>query len=81
MAAGDRLELAVRATHLDVVEELRDALHAIGVAGQEDVVGHLARGEVDVVLAIRVGQRDQRVRVRHGDSFSFASRARGLAEP
>ncbi len=82
VAAGDRVELAVPALHLDVVEERRDAVGAIGIARQEDVVGHLAGREVDVVLALRVGQRDQRVRVRHGDSFSFdLARREGSAEP
>ena len=71
--AGDRAELAMLAIDLDVVEQRGDALGPVQVAGQQDVVGHLAGGEVDVVLALGVGQRDQRVRVGHVASFSSTS--------
>jgi hypothetical protein len=67
--AGDRVELAMPPLQLDIIEERRDAVGAVGIARQEDVVGHLARGQVDVILALRVGQRDRRVGVRQGGSL------------
>ena len=73
MPAGDGVELAVATGDLDRVEQAGDAVGAVGVPGQEDVVRDLAGGEVDVVLAIGVGQRDQRVRMRHERS-SLSSR-------
>ena len=51
-----------------------DAVGPVRVAGQEDVVRHLAGREVDVVLAIGVGQRDQGVRMRHERSSQLLTR-------
>ena len=69
MRAGHRVELAVATMDLDVLEHLRDAVGPIGIARQQDVIGDLSGREVDVVLAVGVGQRDQRIRFGHGASF------------
>ncbi len=56
--AGDGVELAMAAMDLDILEHLGDAVGAVGVARQQDVVGDLSGSEVDVVLAVGIGQRD-----------------------
>ena len=61
---GDRGELAVPALELDVVEQPGDLGGAVGVAGEEEVLGQLAGAEIDVVLPLPVGERDAVVRVR-----------------
>ncbi len=61
-AAGDRGELAVALAHLDVGQPRGDALDAILVAGEEDVLGQFAWSECDVVLPFAVGKRDAGVR-------------------
>ena len=53
--AGDRRELAVAALELDRVEAGRDAGGAVGVAGEEDVLGQFAGAEADVVLPFSGG--------------------------
>jgi hypothetical protein len=59
--------------YLDIVEHGCDPVGPIRVPREEDIVGHFTGREVDVVLTIRVGQRNQRVRVTHGDSFDYTS--------
>ena len=56
-ARGAR-ELAMAVPELDAVEEGGDALDAVLVAGEEDVVGQLTRAEADVVLPLAGGDRD-----------------------
>ena len=57
-ASGDRGELAVALAHLDVGQPRGDAVDAVRVAGEEDVLGQLAWSECDVVLPFAVGKRD-----------------------
>jgi hypothetical protein len=62
-APGDRGELPVALPHLDVGQPLGDAVDAVRVAREEDVLGQLAGSERDVVLAFAFGKRDAGVRV------------------
>ena len=49
---------------LDAVEVRCDALDAILVPGEEDVVGQLTRAEPDVILPLAGWDRDADIRVR-----------------
>ena len=61
--AGRCSELAVPVLVLDAVEECRDLRRPILVAGQQDVLGDIARASIDVVLALRGWDRNATVRV------------------
>ena len=63
--AGGRGELTMSLLELDLVEEGGNLRRAVLVARQEDVFGELARCAIDVVLAIRVGYRNQSACRRH----------------
>ena len=78
---GDGRELAVLAPHLDRVEHPRDALDAGGVTGQQDVLGELARRQVDVVLAVGLGQGHPAVADGQHASSVTAPNVLGRREP
>src|SRR3989304_4697673 len=54
VGAGDRGELAVPLPQLDALEARGDALGAVGVTGEEDVLGQFPWSECDVILPFAI---------------------------
>ena len=60
--ARDRGELSMPMLQLDRIESRRDSGGSVGVTGEEDVLGQVARAESDVVLPFSGWDRDPAIR-------------------
>jgi hypothetical protein len=70
------------ALELDALEALRDLRRPVLVARQQDVLGQLAPGQVDVVLLVGIGQRDRSFRNRRDPPwFTLSACGRGDPNP